>query len=468
MSSIVIAIFAFLVVIGVLVTVHEWGHCFVARCCGVKVLTFSIGFGQPLYQWHTKSGMRCVIGKIPLGGYVKMLDERVDTVAKAERHLAYNNQSIPKRLAIVLAGPVANFLLAIVCFSATMLIGFEGVIPTIGAVHDNSAAVAAGLKPQDEIVAVDGQPTKTWNDVAAQFIARAERIPGDAAATDRLQLRVEDRNARARNVYLPVSAVEDALAADDSGRNLLHKLGMLTRIEILPAVIGEVGQNSAAASIDLRPGDVILAVNDEPVTGWYELVEQIQPLANQQVSLTLSRQGEQSELQRNVTLDSRALADGREVGSLGVTLAKTTWPDDAIRLIRYDLFTSLTLAVERTHDLSRLTLSMIWQMVTGARDTSGLGGPIAIAKGAGQSAQGGLEYYLAFMGLISISLGVINLLPIPMLDGGHVVFLLLEAICGRPLSDEIHLVGVKVGIIILVLVMGIALFNDFSSIISAG
>ena len=451
--SVVWSVLSFLVAIGVLVAVHEFGHFWVARRLGVKVLRFSLGFGRSL--WRRQAGpdqTEYVIAVIPLGGYVKMLDENEGEVAEHERHRAFNTQPLWKRIAIVVAGPAFNFLFAILAYWLTFIIGIGGFKPIIGGVDADSIAAAAGLAAEQQIVAVDGRETSTWQGVV-------ESIIGATLEDGRLELAVEAPGNARRTVTLDLQG----MGIDEISRGrLFESLGLERKRPTIVPIIGEVESDGPAHLGGLQPGDRVVALDGEKVNSWRAFVEFIRAHAEQSVEMRVERDA------ATVTLVVRPQAisrDGATHGRIGAGVMPPTTDDgEFYATVRYAPWTAFSKAVVKTWDMSILTLRMLWKMVTLEISVKHISGPISIAQYAGISAEIGITRFLDFLAIVSISLGILNLLPIPILDGGHLLYYLIESILGRPVSEEAQFLGQRLGIAILFGLMGLAFYNDLERI----
>ena len=440
---------ATVVALGLLVTIHEYGHFWVARRCGVKVLRFSIGFGPALYSWHDRRGTEFVIAGIPLGGYVKMLDEREAPVPAEELDQAFNRKTVKQRIAIVAAGPVANFLLAIVAFWLIAVVGITTVAPVTGPVAPESIAARAGLSEGLEILEVDGTRTPTWHDVNLQLIRRL-------GETGQLQLLARDGESAPQRYTLQLT---DWLRGVDQP-DPLAALGLTSWKPVIAPLIDQISPGGAAERAGLQPGDLIIAMDGQPVQDWLtEVVPRIQASASQPLNLTLERDGRRHSL--TLTPDARE-QNGKQVGFIGAGIGAFEWPENMVRSIDYNPLAAIPVAVIKTWDMTVLTLDSLKKMITGLVSAKNLSGPITIAKVAGASAKSGLESFLSFIAYLSISLGVLNLLPIPVLDGGHLVYYIAEWIRGKPLSERIQGWGLQVGLTLIVGVMLFAIYNDIS------
>jgi len=436
-----------LVALGVLVTFHEYGHFWVARRCGVKVLRFSVGFGHPLLRWHDRQGTEFVIAAIPLGGYVKMLDEREGDVPPALLDQAFNRKTVKQRFAIVSAGPLANFLLALVFFWALAMLGSEQVRPVVGAVEVGSLAERGGLAAGQEIVEVNGKPTAGWAEVNLQLIRRL----GESGSLEMLVREADD--SQTQRVRLELNEWLKGVEGPDP----IRSLGIRPwRPEIAP-VVAQLDPEGPAQAAGVRLGDRLVSLDGEPLNVWQEVVDRVRPLAGKPVRLEVERDG--SLLELPLTLAERGEGDNRR-GYLGAGVAAGEWPAGMLRNVSYGPLEAVGEGLRRTWTMSVLTLDSLKKMLFGELSVKNLSGPITIAKVAGASAQSGVGDFLNFLAYLSISLGVLNLLPIPVLDGGHLLFYLVEWVRGRPLSDRVQGWGVQIGISLVVGVMLLALVND--------
>jgi regulator of sigma E protease len=455
MLSILISVLAFLVAILVLVTVHEFGHFWVARKLGVRVLRFSVGFGKALYTWRRRGDpTEYVIAALPLGGYVKMLDEREaeEEIAPADRPFAFNNQPLWKRTLVVAAGPVANFLLAILIYWSLLMAGESGIRPEVGEVTPDSIAAEAGFEPGDQVSAVDGRTVATWGNF--WFALLSASLGGDDVVVD---VTTSEGDAAVRT--LPAGP----LAALDPGRGFLSIIGLSNYMPSIPPVIGEVVPDQPAAAAGLRAGDRILAVDGEPLDKWSALVEAVQASPGQTIAVRVARDGLEEVL--SLTPMAVSLDDGREVGRIG---AGPEVPDDLFAdvqlTVRYGPVAAFSEGLRRVGDLSVMTLRIAWRMLVGTASVENLSSPIGIADAAGTTARFGIEPYLQFLALLSVSLGLLNLLPIPVLDGGHLLYFAIEAVLGRPLSEEMQAHGQRLGLLLILCLMTLAFYVDIARI----
>ena len=436
-----------LVALGVLVTFHEFGHFWVARRCGVKVLRFSVGFGMPLLRWHDKQGTEFVLAAIPLGGYVKMLDEREGEVPADQLDHSFNRKSVRQRIAIVAAGPIANFLLAMVFFWVLAMLGSEQVRPVIGAVESGSIAAKAGLSPNQEIVAIDGEPTTGWAAVNLQLVRRL----GESGT---LQLQVREQGSTADS---PRELVLDHWLKGADEPDPIRSLGIRPWRPALPPILAELDSKGPAQAAGLKTGDRLLALDGKSLDDWQQVVDTVRMHPDTKIMLRIERDGAQIDVP--VTLAARGESKA-PTGYLGAGVKAVDWPPEMIREVSYGPVAAIGEGARRTWTMSVLTLDSLKKMLFGELSVKNLSGPITIAKVAGASAQSGVADFLNFLAYLSISLGVLNLLPIPVLDGGHLLFYLIEWARGRPLSDRVQGWGMQIGISLVVGVMLLALVND--------
>ncbi len=451
---------AFVVTIGILVTIHEYGHFQMARWCGVKVLRFSIGFGKPLFsKTFGKDKTEFVLAAIPLGGFVKMLDERElkaeeNPVNYSETDLkrAFNRQSVRKRIAIVLAGPLANLLLAIVLYWGLFMLGVTGTRPIIGAVTDNSLAAQASLKSGEIIQKIAGEPVKSWQD--ASWILLEQSLENKS-----VEIEAVNNNNELIQHTLSFEGIDN-----DAEIDVLKKIGIEMVKPIIPAVIGEIIPDSAAEKAGFLLNDKILQVDNVEMTDWEQVVNTIKDSPNKKLQFEIER------AQKIVHIDAIPEAikeDNQTIGRMGagVKINKDDLNKVLIEL-HYSPIASLQKAIATTWDTSIFTLKMLGKMVTGQISLKGISGPVTIASYAGRSAHLGVKTFLGFLALVSISIGVLNLLPIPVLDGGHLMYYIAEIFKGSPVSEQIMLTGQKIGFGLLGLLMTIAIFNDFNRLIA--
>nr|WP_272902996.1 sigma E protease regulator RseP [Xenorhabdus sp. Sc-CR9] len=440
---------AFIVALGVLVTVHEFGHFWVARRCGIYVERFSIGFGKALWHCTDKQGTEYVIALIPLGGYVKMLDERVEEVSPERRHMAFNNKTIGQRAAVISAGPIANFILAVIAYWLVFVIGVPSVRPVVLDVKPDSIAAQANILPGMELKAVDGIETSDWNAVRLVMVSKVgeasvsvDVTPLDTSESIQKTLDLRD------------------WAFDASKQDVLLSLGMMPVVPRISAQVEKVYPASPAEKAGLQSGDRIVKVNGQDVDVWHTFSSFVRKNPNIPLKLDVARAGEIIPL--SLIPEVKKLSNDREEGFAGVELKFIPLSDEYKIIQQYGPFSAIYEAGNKTWQLMKLTVNMIGKLIVGDVKLDNLSGPISIAKGAGVSADFGLVYYLMFLALISVNLGIINLFPLPVLDGGHLLFLAIEKIKGGPVSERVQDFSYRIGAILLVLLMGLALFNDFS------
>ncbi|AZF09594.1 Intramembrane protease RasP/YluC, implicated in cell division based on FtsL cleavage [Pseudomonas sp. R2-37-08W] len=436
-----------LVALGVLVTFHEFGHFWVARRCGVKVLRFSVGFGMPLVRWHDRQGTEFVIAAIPLGGYVKMLDEREGEVPADQLDQSFNRKTVRQRIAIVAAGPIANFLLAMVFFWVLAMLGSQQVRPVIGAVETGSMAAKAGLVAGQEIVSIDGEPTTGWGAVNLQLVRRLGE-----SGTVNVVVREPDSSAESPREL----ALDHWLQGADEP-DPIKSLGIRPWRPALPPVLAELDPKGPAQAAGLKTGDRLLALDGQALGDWQQVVDLVRVRPDTKIVLKVEREGAQIDVPVTLSVRGEAKAAG---GYLGAGVKGVEWPPSMVREISFGPLAAIGEGAKRTWTMSVLTLESLKKMLFGELSVKNLSGPITIAKVAGASAQSGVADFLNFLAYLSISLGVLNLLPIPVLDGGHLLFYLVEWVRGRPLSDRVQGWGIQIGISLVVGVMLLALVND--------
>lgn len=448
-AAAMLTLVAFVVALAALIVIHELGHYLVARWCGVKVLRFSVGFGRPVYTRVAGADRtEWVIGLIPLGGYVKMADEREDEVAPEDLPRAFNRQSVWRRIAIVIAGPLANFLLAIVLYWALFVHGVPGMRPVVAAPAAGSIAAIGGFADGDVVRAVGGDPVRQWQDVRLALLTHAvERAV--------VAVEVTDAAGRPAQRRLDFTGIESRQIDE----HLPSVLGLSLRPPVLDPVIGRVVPGAVADRAGLAEGDRVVAVDGQPVADWAGLVRVIRASPGRELQLEVDRGGR---AMPTVRLTPEPAADGGQTyGRIGIgPRVDPAVAGESMVDLRYGPVEALGQAVLRTWDTSVLSLQMLGRMLVGDVSIRNLSGPITIADYAGQSAQVGWIAYLTFLALISISLGVLNLLPIPMLDGGHLMYYAIEVVRRRPVSDRAMMVGQQVGMGVLFVLMAFAIFND--------
>ena len=448
MNGFLISLVSFLVAIGVLVAVHEFGHFWVARKLGVKVLRFSIGFGKPIWRWQKDpDGTEYVVSAIPLGGYVKMLDEREGPVPEEELPRAFNRQPVGSRIAIVAAGPLANFLFAIVAYWLVFVLGVEGLKPVVDEVAPESPAAMAGLRHGDEIVAVDGEATPTMNSVVQALLYKA--VKGESVT-----LRVRDAQGIERHLVLALPPVGEEGGAPD----LLEKVGITPLRPVVEPVIDEVLHGSAAERAGLRPGDRVVAIDGRPIERWEELVKYVQSHPGVEMVMEVERHGERH---RITVVPETVSTEQGEIGRIGASVKPPpVLPERYRAVLQYSPLEAVAEAIRKTWEMSAMTVRMLGKMLVGQASLENVSGPITIAQYAGYTASVGLVQFIGFLAIISISLGVINLFPVPLLDGGHLLYYFIELVKGSPLSEQAQILGQRIGIALLVSLMALAFYND--------
>jgi regulator of sigma E protease len=437
-----------LATLAVLVTVHEYGHFWVARRCGVKVLRFSIGFGKGLYRWYDRQGTEYVIAAIPLGGYVKMLDEREGEVPPGELDQAFNRKPVLQRIAVVIAGPAANLALAVVAYWFLFMAGESGYVPVIGEIEAGSVADVAGLEVGQEIVAVDGAETPTWQALNFRLLDRI----GDTGAI-RFSVKYPDSDV----IYESEGVLQRWLATAEQP-DLLGGLGITLHTPEVPPVVDEVVPDSPAEAAGLRFGDRVLRADGLEMRLWMDWVQYVRARPGESISLEIERDG----ALRQLVVVPEPLTDenGEVFGRVGVSVAMPEMPPEMVRRFHRGPVEALGAGIVRTGELMVFTFNSIKKMIMGLISPKNLSGPITIAKVASASAKSGLESYISFLALLSVSLGVLNLLPIPVLDGGHLLFYTLELLAGRPVPEKIQALGYQLGLFIVLGIMVLALYND--------
>ena len=453
-------ILAFIVTIGLLVTIHEYGHFQVARWCNVKVLRFSIGFGKPLWQkTFGKDKTEFVLAAIPLGGFVKMLDEREQQAeenpvpqSEADLKRAFNRQSVWKRIAIVLAGPVANLLLAIVLYWGLFMLGVTGTRPIVGVVEANSLAAQASLQSGETIQKIAGKPVSTWQE--ARWLLLEESLENKS-----VEIEAVNNNNELVQHTLSFEGINN-----DAEIDILKKIGLDVFKPNIPAVIGEILPNSAAEKAGLMANDKIVQIDKVETQDWEQAVSIIKANPNKKLQFTIKRGQETVQ----ITATPEAIKENNQtIGRMGAGVKlEQAELDKLLITLNYSPLASLQKAMVKTWETSIFSLKMLGKMLTGQVSLKGISGPVTIATYAGESANMGLKVFLGFLALVSISIGVLNLLPIPVLDGGHLMYYMAEILKGSPVSEQAMLVGQKIGFVLLGLLMTIALFNDFNRLIS--
>ncbi|PXX89139.1 RIP metalloprotease RseP [Marinobacter vulgaris] len=444
--QIVETILALILTLGILVTLHEFGHFWVARRCGVKVLRFSVGFGKPLYSWYDRQGTEFAVAAIPLGGYVKMLDEREGPVPEDQKHLAFNSKPPSKRIAIAAAGPAANFLFAIFAYWLLSVVGFTTVAPIVGEVSEGSVADRVGLASGMEIHEVDGRRVTSWRDVNMRLLERTGEVG---------EITIDVSRDGSRGT---LAGSLEGWRINDENPNPLSEFGVTPWRPDVPPVLGEIVAGGRAEAAGLESGDRVVAVDGEPVSDWFELVSFIRDAPGKPLELTVERDGSTQRIE--VTPAENRADDGTVTGLVGAGVSEVTWPDEVLRDVSYGPLAAIPNAMSETWGDTRLTLVAIKKMVTGLLSPTNLSGPITIARIAEASVSSGFEDFVRFLAYLSVSLGVLNLLPVPVLDGGHIVYYTIEAIRKKPLSEQAQAFGLRIGMAMILTLMVFALYND--------
>jgi regulator of sigma E protease len=457
---------AFIVTIGLLVTIHEYGHFQVARWCGVKVLKFSIGFGKPLWQKSFgKDNTQFVLAAIPLGGFVKMLDERElkaeqaanpelpkINYSEAELQRAFNRQSVWKRMVIVIAGPLANLLLAIVLYWCLFMLGVTGTRPIIGEVANNSLAAQASLTSGEVIQKINGEDVSSWQE--ARWVLLEESLENKTVEIETIN----------QNNELFQHTLSFAGVNNDSEVDVLKKIGLEEYRPTIPAVIGEILPGSVAEQVSFKAGDKVLSIDGVTITDWEQVVNIVKASPNKKLWFEIERA---QKILRIAATPESVTEDSESVGRMGAAVKIDQKElDNLLVEFSYSPLISLQKAVSKTWDTSVFSLKMLGKMLLGQVSLKSISGPVTIADYAGKSANMGLKTFLSFLALVSISIGVLNLLPIPVLDGGHLMYYTVEIFKGSPVSENVMLAGQKIGFAILGLLMTLAIFNDFNRLLT--
>ena len=450
MNEILFSLIAFVISIGLLITFHEFGHFWVARFFDVKILRFSIGFGRSIFtKVSGYDRTEFTIGLLPLGGYVKMLDDREGEIKDEERKREFNGKPVWQRFCIVLAGPVFNFIFAIIAYSIAYSIGMNALKPIIGNVEPSSISKKSGFVEGQEILAINGENTPTWlavHDALVSNIVSENIVSIDVINTDGDK---EVLNLNLSNISI------DEMAEG----KLLNKIGLDIVKFKLPAIIGEIQKNSPAETSGLLKNDRIIAINSDLIDSWEELVEIIKESPGKHLNVEILR--EETFINIQLKPENYQLED-KNIGRIGARpVINDDLYDSYFALEQYSIHFAILRAFQKTWEMSVLTLKVLAKMITGDASVKNLSGPISIAKYAGQQAGVGITAFLTFLAIVSISLGVLNLLPIPLLDGGHLVYYVIEFVTGRPVSNSIQNTGQQIGLILLLGLMGLALYNDF-------
>ena len=453
-----LTLLAFILTLGILVTVHEYGHFQVARWCGVKVLKFSVGFGKPI--WSKKIGSdqtEFIIAAIPLGGYVKMLGEEqlssAENTAGQDMSRAFSQQSVIKRMAIVLAGPFANLLLAVILYWALFMTGTVGIKPFIGNVLENTPAAVSQIRSGEMIQKVNGKDVATWQDV--RWILLNESLKNGS-----VEIQVIDNHQQIHLYQIATTGLND----DNTDVDILQKLGLTVYQPKVPARIGQIVENSPADSAGLEVGDLVVAINDKEIGDWEALVQEVRLHPAEKLEMVIQRGSKEYRLS---IIPEAAKENGEAVGRIGAGFkAEQAQLDQYFVTQHFTIIEALAKSVEKTWETSIFSLKMLGNMLIGNVSWKGISGPVTIASYAGQSANMGMKVFIGFLALVSISIGVLNLLPIPILDGGHFMYYMVEFFTGKPVSEAVINVGQRVGFFILGWMMVLALYNDMNRLIT--
>ena len=450
MYDFLISALTYIVAISLLVAVHEYGHFWVARRLGIKVLRYSIGFGRVVWSRYGKDGVEYAISAIPLGGYVRMLDERDGTATDADRHLAFNRAPVWKRVAVLFAGPGFNFIFAVVAYWALFMSGVPGLTPVIGDVKPASLAATAGLQPEDKILQVEGQDIPTRE---AALMASLAEVLGDGV----VEMRVAGREGAERTVTIDAVGRSRELTEPNA---LFQGLGFDFWYPPRTTQLTAVEPESPAARAGLRPGDRILGFDGRLVADGETLSAFIRQRPDQRVAVQIERDGKPLDVE--ITVGS-VLNNDAKIGRIGVGFSQAApWPKEMSVLQREGPITAIPKAASKTWDNTKFTVEVIWHLISGKVSLKSISGPIGIATVAGAAVQHGLGALLTLLAIISISVGVLNLLPVPILDGGQIVYQLAELLKGAPVSERAQIVGQQVGMVLLAMLMLLAVFNDLA------
>ena len=445
--TIIISIVGILLTIFFVIGTHEAAHFLAARALGVKVLTFSIGFGKTLLHWHDKKGTEYIFALIPLGGYVRMLDENEGTVSPEEKHMAFNRQPFYKKFLIVLAGPLTNILCAFILYWLLFVIGFVTVKPIIGTVAPQSIAAQAGLQAKQEIVAMDGRESLSWTNIIFRLLSHL----GDKETVNLTTLNPVTKTTATHTLDLTHWHI-DELKPDP-----LASLGITAYEPVIPLIIGTIAPGSAAASSDLKMGDKIIAIDKTKVNHWNDVITTIYNNPGKTISITIQRQGKTLSLP--VTIGIKRNLIWQPHGVLGIG-PHFVWPKDMQQPVKYGPIAAIPRAWQEITDFTYFNLVLFGKMITGKLSLQSLGGPITIFETAGDAFHSGFLAYISFLAFLSISIGIINFLPIPGLDGGHLFIQIIELITRRPIPERYLLFLFRAGFVFILFILFQALAND--------
>lgn len=455
MLDILLQITAFVVTVLALVSVHEWGHMVVARMLGIKVLRYSIGFGKTIWSRTSKAGTEYVVAILPLGGYVKLLDEREGTVLPNERGMAFNNQPLWSRVLVVIAGPLTNFIFAIIAYWLMFSIGFETLKPIVHKIQPDTPAALAGVQPNSQITSIDGRTIHTWQNAVLAIVERM-------GEQDTMTITAKPVQGGEPTQYtLDLSAWK----VDKLNPDPLRSLGVLPYSPDMPAKFDEVVADGPAALAGLKPGDVVTQIDDQKITQWVGLVRYISVRPDKTVTVHYTRDGETHQTQ--MTIGSRRVLSGfRKVGFVGIRALPIAIPDSYKMNVNYSLLGAFVPAVQETYNFVAFNVIVFKKMIIGEISLRSLGGPITIFKTADRAFRQGFIVFLGFLALISVMLGFINILPVPGLDGGHLLMFFIEAVIRRPLSTGAEILVTRIGFMMLLTLIFAATFNDITRIFS--
>lgn len=436
---------SFIVALGILVAVHEWGHFWVARRCGVKVLKFSIGFGKSFWSKTDKQGTEYVLAAIPLGGFVRMLDSRVDEVSVADMPYAFDQQNVYKRIAIIAAGPLVNFIFAIIALYLMYLIGVESIRPVIAEVKPGSVLEQTEIKPNSHIKAIGDRAVVDWESINLELVSHIGK--------DEMSITVSQEGT-----FFETTHTVDIREwnFDPETESAIRSIGFVPFSPEITTSIGLVAEKSPAQAAGLQVNDKIVEIDGTPTEKWEQIVQYIADKPNQVIGLMVERDGRRVPIMANVGVSERDASKGY----LGVVPLREAWPDEMVFTNQYGLVGAIGAAADKTWRLITLSVEMIGKLLTGDVSVKNLSGPISIAQGAGASAGYGLVYFLSFLALISVNLGIINLLPLPVLDGGHLLYYIIELFSGKPVPESVQEIGFRIGGALLLVLMSVAIMND--------
>lgn len=435
---------SFILALSILVAVHEWGHYYVAKLCKVKILKFSIGFGKPLYKRVTSTGMEFIVASVPLGGYVRMLDGRVDQISTQELDVCFDQKPVGQRMAIVAAGPIVNFLFAIFALMLVGMLGSQTSRTIVGDVFPDTYAAEAGLMVEDEIIKVGSRSVKDWQEVSIEMVS--------FSGNNQMPITIRNKNSLEKELILPINGWQ----LDPDSSDLFGALGFSVFSPKITKTLAHVEQNEPASRAGLLVNDEIMKLDGTPMNNWGQIVQYIEQRPNQSVEVELLRGGITTNI--NVTLGQKP--EQSDKGYLGVITYREDWPEEYIVEVKLGPIDALVNGTQSAWRLMTVTVEMLGKLLIGDLSVKNLSGPISIAQGAGAHASYGLVPFLGFLAIISVNLGIINLLPLPILDGGHLLYFTIEWITGKPVSEATQEVGFKIGGIILFAVMATAIFND--------